>query len=97
MVNSSTVCHGPLAQLVERLHGMQEVTGSSPVRSTIGKNIKRYRQEKGLSQDKLSKLSDLSLNTVVKIELDDTPNPTIETMQRIAKALVVSVDDLLRK
>ena len=65
--------------------------------STIGKNNKRYRQEKGLSQDKLSKLSDLSLNTVVKIELDDTPNPTIETMQRIAKALVVSVDDLLRK
>jgi len=65
--------------------------------STIGKNIKRYRQEKGLSQDKLSKLSDLSLNTVVKIELDDTPNPTIETMQRIAKALLVSVDDLLKK
>ena len=65
--------------------------------STIGKNIKRYRQEKGLSQDKLSKLSDLSLNTVVKIELDDTPNPTIESMQRIAKALVVSVDDLLKK
>ena len=65
--------------------------------STIGKNIKRYRQDKGLSQDKLSKLSDLSLNTIVKIELDDTPNPTIETMQRIAKALVVSVDDLLKK
>lgn len=65
--------------------------------STIGKNIKRYRQEKGLSQDKLSKLSDLSLNTVVKIELDDSPNPTIETIQRIAKALDVSVDDLLKK
>ena len=65
--------------------------------STIGKNIKRYRQEKGLSQDKLSKLADLSLNTVVKIELDDTPNPTIETIQRIAKALEVSVDDLLKK
>lgn len=65
--------------------------------STIGKNIKQLRQEKGLSQDRLSKLSDLSLNTVVKIELDDTPNPTIETMQRIAKALGVSVDDLLKK
>ena len=65
--------------------------------STIGKNIKQLRQEKGLSQDRLSKLSDLSLNTVVKIELDDTPNPTIETMQRIAKALDVSVDDLLKK
>ena len=65
--------------------------------STIGKNIKRYRQDKGLSQDKLSKLSDLSLNTVVKIELDESPNPTIETIQRIAKALDVSVDDLLKK
>ncbi|MCI2428936.1 helix-turn-helix domain-containing protein [Candidatus Acetothermia bacterium] len=65
--------------------------------STIGKNIKRLRQEKRLSQDKLSKLADLSLNTVVKIELDDSPNPTIETVQRIAKALEVSVDDLLKK
>jgi len=65
--------------------------------STIGKNIKRYRQEKELSQDKLSKLADLSLNTVVKIELDESPNPTIETIQKIAKALNVSVDDLLKK
>ena len=65
--------------------------------STIGKNIKRYRQDKGLSQDKLSKLADLSLNTVVKIELDESPNPTIETIQRIAKALDVSVNDLLKK
>ena len=64
--------------------------------STIGKNIKRLRQEKELSQDKLSKLADLSLNTVVKIELDESPNPTIETIQRIAKALGVSVDDLLK-
>lgn len=65
--------------------------------STIGKNIKQYRQGKGLSQDKLSKLADLSLNTVVKMELDESPNPTIETIQKIAKALGVSVDDLLKK
>ncbi len=26
---------GPLAHLVERIHGMDEVTGSIPVRSTI--------------------------------------------------------------
>lgn len=65
--------------------------------STIGKNIKQLRQEKGLSQDRLSKLADLSLNTIVKIELDESPNPTIETIQKIAKALDVSVDDLLTK
>ena len=65
--------------------------------STIGKNIKKFRQDKGLSQDRLSKLADLSLNTVVKIELGESPNPTIETIQKIAKALDVSVDDLLKK
>ena len=67
--------------------------------STVGKNIKRFRQNKGLSQGKLSKFADLSLNLnmVVKIELDDSLNPTIETVQRIAKALEMSGDDLLKK
>ncbi len=34
-VKISLVYSGGLAQLGERLHGMQEVTGSSPVSSTI--------------------------------------------------------------
>lgn len=65
--------------------------------SIIGKNIKKLRQEKGISQDKLSKLADISLNTVVKIELDQSPNPTLETIQKLAKALGVSLDDLVNK
>ena len=63
--------------------------------SIIGKNIKRLRQEKGISQDKLSKLADISLNTVVKIELEQSPNPTLETIQKLAKALDVSLDELV--
>lgn len=64
--------------------------------STIGKNIKRLRQAKGISQDKLSKLADVSLQTIVKMELDDKPNPTIETVQKIAKALDISIDNLMK-
>ena len=64
--------------------------------SAIGKNIKRLRQAKGISQDKLSKLADLSLQTIVKMELDEKPNPTIETVQKIAKAFSVSIDDLMK-
>jgi len=64
--------------------------------STLGKNIKRLRQEKGISQDKLSKLADISLNTVVKIELDQSPNPTLETIKKLAKAFGVSLDDLIK-
>jgi len=64
--------------------------------SKIGKNLKKLRQEKGISQDRLFKLADLSLNTVVTVESGANPNPTIETLTRIAKALNVGVDDLLK-
>jgi transcriptional regulator with XRE-family HTH domain len=64
--------------------------------SIIGKNIKKLREQKGISQDRLSKLADISSNTVAKLELDDSPNPTIETLQKIAKALNVRVDDLIK-
>jgi transcriptional regulator with XRE-family HTH domain len=63
--------------------------------STIGKNIKKLREQMGISQDRLSKLADISLNTIAKLELDNSPNPTIETLQKIAKALEVSVDNLI--
>ena len=65
--------------------------------STIGKNIKRLRSEKGISQDKLSKLADISLNTVVKLELNLSPNPTLETIQKISNALDASIDELIKK
>ena len=49
-----------------------------------------------MSQDRLSKEADLALNTIVKIETGENPNPTLETLEKIAKALGVSVSDLLR-
>jgi len=66
-------------------------------KSNIAKNIKKLRQKKGISQDRLSKLADLSLNTIVNVEVGNNSNPTIETLEKIAKALDVSVDGLLRK
>lgn len=64
--------------------------------SKIAKNLKKIRQDKGISQDRLSKLADLSLNTVVTVESGVNPNPTIETLTKIAKALEVGVDDLIK-
>jgi transcriptional regulator with XRE-family HTH domain len=65
-------------------------------RLKIGRNIKKLRLAKGISQDRLSKLSDLSLNTIVNVECGVNPNPTIETLTRIANALDVSMDDLIK-
>jgi transcriptional regulator with XRE-family HTH domain len=63
---------------------------------TIAKNIRKIRNKKGISQDMLSKLANISFNTVTKIEAGDTPNPTIETVKKIAGALDVSIDSLMK-
>ncbi len=65
--------------------------------SIIAKNIKKYREKKAISQDKLSKLAGVTLHTITKIESGATPDPRIETVKKIADALGISVDDLLKK
>ncbi len=62
----------------------------------ISENIKRIRKKKGFSQDKLSKLADVTLTTLTKIEIGINTNPTINTIQKIAKALGVTIDELIK-
>ena len=64
--------------------------------SKIGSNFKKLRAQKGYSLEKVARLAELSLNTVVRLESGVNKNPTIETLTRIAHALEVSVDDLLK-
>ena len=64
--------------------------------SKIAGNIKKLRRKKDISQDRLSKLADLSVNTIANVESGYNPNPTIETLLKIANALGVSVDDLIK-
>lgn len=63
---------------------------------TIARNMKKYRDKLGISQDKLSKIADVTLHTITKIESGATPDPRIETLRKIAAALDVKVDDLLK-
>ena len=65
-------------------------------KSTISDNIKKYRAKLGVSQDKLSKLSDVTYNTIIKIESGATSNPRVETLKKIADALKVGIDDLMK-
>ena len=65
-------------------------------KSIIGKNIKKLRKQRDLSQDRLSKLADISHNTIIKIESGAIQSPTMGTAQKIAKALGVSLDDLMK-
>jgi transcriptional regulator with XRE-family HTH domain len=65
-------------------------------KASIGENIRKYRLQKDMSQDRLSKLADVAFHTIVKIESGETPNPTIETVRKIADALGISIDDLMK-
>ena len=65
-------------------------------KSKIAENIKKYRKKLGISQDKLSKLANVTYNTIIKIESGANKNPTITTLAKIAKALGVKVDDLIK-
>ncbi|MDD5489998.1 MAG: helix-turn-helix transcriptional regulator [Candidatus Moranbacteria bacterium] len=62
----------------------------------IAENLKKLRDKKGYSLEKVARLADLSLNTIVKIENGVNQNPTIETLTKIARALEVGVDDLIK-
>ena len=61
----------------------------------LSKNLKKLREQKGLSQDRLAKLADIANNTIIKIEQGENQNPTLDTLKKIAKALEVSVDKLI--
>jgi len=44
----------------------------------------------------LSKKANLAFHTIAKIEAGSTPDPRIETVRKIADALGVTLDDLVK-
>ncbi|MDP3770331.1 MAG: helix-turn-helix transcriptional regulator [bacterium] len=62
----------------------------------LAKNIERLRRAKGLSQEKLARSADVANNTLIKMESGENENPTLDTLKKVAKALDVSVDDLIK-
>ncbi|MDP2924234.1 MAG: helix-turn-helix transcriptional regulator [Candidatus Omnitrophota bacterium] len=62
----------------------------------LAENIRRLRMKKGLSQEKLARLADISNNTLIKIEQGIAKEPTITTVTKIAFALGVSIDELVK-
>lgn len=61
----------------------------------LAQTIRKLRLKKGLSQEKLARLADISNATLVKIESGVAKEPTITTVVKIADALEVSIDELV--
>lgn len=59
--------------------------------------IKEIAQEKGLSQGRLSRLSDVDDNTIKRIYRNPTANVNTDTLNKLARALGVSVHELIEE
>lgn len=60
----------------------------------VGKNIKRYRTEKGMTQDELAEVLCVTRQAVSNWENEKT-QPDIDTLNRIAETLGVTVEELI--
>lgn len=63
---------------------------------TIGKNIKKLRNKLGLSQEDFAQKSGVKYTTLTKIESSVIKKPSVMVMDQIAKALGVSIEDLIK-
>lgn len=61
----------------------------------LGKNLKRIRTEKGVSQADIANSLKVSRGFVSNLENGKT-NPTLATITRVADALGVTTDELLK-
>jgi transcriptional regulator with XRE-family HTH domain len=65
------------------------------LRKLVGRNVKRIRQEKGLTQEQLAELSGFSQQYLSGLE-QGRRNPTIVSLYELATALGVSHMELVR-
>jgi transcriptional regulator with XRE-family HTH domain len=63
-------------------------------RKIVGKNVRRIRQERGITQEKLAFEAEIDLTYVGGIERGKR-NPSLLVMARIAKSLSVPLINLL--
>ncbi len=63
----------------------------------LGESIKKIRKKRNLTQDKLARLADIPYTSITKIETGVIKSPSIQTVAKIAKALDVTLDELMRE
>ena len=63
----------------------------------LADNIKRYRAKMSLSQDQLARKAGITYSTLTKLESGVNQNPKVKTLQQLAQALEVTLDELMKE
>ena len=61
------------------------------------KNLSKLRKEKRLTQEGLARKANISYHTLIKLESGCIKNPKIETVIKLANALGVKTDCLIKE
>lgn len=70
--------------------------GNKKTDKTVGDKIRHIRKQKGLTQDQLARQCDIPYTTLTKLESNVITKPTIQTVEKIAKGLEMTIDDILK-
>lgn len=62
----------------------------------LGQKIRKLRNKLGLSQDDFARKANVPYTTLTKVETGVIKKPSVFVVSKIAKALDVSVDELLK-
>jgi transcriptional regulator with XRE-family HTH domain len=62
----------------------------------IGKNLRRVREDKLMTQQELAEAADLNLSTIMRIE-NDRVEPRFSTIRKLARALDVDPRELTKR
>ncbi len=63
----------------------------------LAENIKKYRKKLELTQEGLARKANISYNTLIKLESGGITDPRMETLKKLASALNVSIDTLVKQ
>jgi transcriptional regulator with XRE-family HTH domain len=66
-----------------------------PESQKLGQNLKRIRTQKGISQGEIARTLGIDRSFITNIEGGKT-NPTLSTIAKLAKAIGVSVGELMK-
>ena len=61
----------------------------------LGDNIRNFRKKEKITQEKLAELARIDPKSIIEIE-NGKRNPTLRTIKRIAVALKIKINELLK-
>lgn len=63
----------------------------------LARNIKRLRNKNEWTQEELAEKSGVTYTTIIKIEQGVVDNPTLKTLEKLAKVFDTSIDNLVKQ